>query len=389
MKPFAGWRSSRNLRGYSMAEAQTTLSVILPRYVIGPEAYAALSDILKPLGRRVLLIGGEKALAAGQEPFEKASGGLGVSVTVHTHRGECTIENAQALALKAREDHVEIIAGMGGGKAIDTAKACAHFAGLPVITFPTIAATCAAVTALSVMYHTDGAFDKFLFLNKPPECAFIHTGVVAKAPAKYLRAGMGDAIAKYFESGFSSRNDVPGYKDALGLSIARTCYEPLQRLGEKALCDCESGMDSPEFREAVQSVIVSTGLVSLLVREEFNGALAHSLYYALEDLPQIKACLHGDVVAWGALVQLLMDGQEEKAKEVLHLLKRLKTPVTLHEMGLDTASPVFIAAVGNVPGQPDMRHLPYQVTGQMVLNAVQKLEDRYGFDRGAPDCLPT
>jgi glycerol dehydrogenase len=339
-----------------------------------------------------LLIGGEKALAAGRELFEKALHSLGLHVTVYTLRGECTIENAQALAAIACETGVEIIAGMGGGKAIDTAKACAYFAELPIITLPTIAATCAAVTALSVMYHEDGAFDKFLFLKGPPDFAFIHTTVIAHAPVKYLRAGMGDAIAKYFESGFSARNDELGYKDALGLSIARTCYEPLSRLGEKALRDCESGMDSLEFREAVQSVIVSTGLVSLLVREEFNGALAHSLYYAMEDLPQIKACLHGDVVAWGVLVQLMMDGQEEEAQKVLHFLKSLKTPVTLYEMGIDTASPSFLAAMGNVPGQPDMRHLPFKVTVQMVLEAINKLEDRYGsygFDGGAPDCLPT
>lgn len=363
-----------------------TNSVILPRYTIGPEAYAALPAILSGLGKRVFLIGGEKALKAGEPAFKQALSGTGIELagTVH-YSGFCTMDDAKALAERALQQNAQVIAGMGGGRAIDTAKACAHFAGLPVITLPTIAATCAAVTALSVMYHEDGAFDQFLFLKAPPEFAFIHTGIIANAPAKYLRAGMGDAIAKYFESGFSARNEALTYKDALGLSIARTCYEPLLLLGEKALRDCESGVDSPEFREAVQSVIVSTGLVSLLVREEFNGALAHSLYYAMEDMPQIKACLHGDVVAWGTLVQLVMDGQEEEALKVLHLLIKLKTPVTLYEMGLDTASPSFLKAVGNVPGQPDMRCLPYQVTVQMVLEAVNKLEDlcgSNGFDKG-------
>ncbi len=363
-----------------MAEvSKNTGSVILPRYTIGPDAYEDLPSVLSALGQRIFLIGGEKALAAGLPLFEKAVSKKGITLTEAVrYAGPCTIDDAKELAVKAREQNAQVIAGMGGGKAIDTAKACAHYAGLPVITLPTIAATCAAVTALSVMYHADGAFDRFQFLSGPPEFAFIHTGIIAHAPAKYLRAGMGDAIAKYFESGFSARNEVLSYKDALGLSIARTCYEPLSRLGEKALRDCESGLDSQEFREAVQSVIVSTGLVSLLVREEFNGALAHSLYYAMEDMPQIKACLHGDVVAWGTLIQLMMDGQEEEAQKVLHLLKKLKTPVTLSEMGIDTASPAFRKAIENVPGLPDMRCLPFKVTVQMVLEAVKKLEERYG-----------
>ncbi len=374
-----------------IGDALKTSSVLLPRYTIGPEAYEALPGIVSALGQRIFLIGGEKALAAGLPSFVQAISGMGIALAEAVpYSGPCTIDDAKVLAERAIAQNTQVVVGMGGGKAIDTAKACAHYAKLPVITLPTIAATCAAVTALSVMYHEDGAFDQFVFLAGPPEFVFIHTGVIAHAPAKYLRAGMGDAIAKYFESGFSARNEVLRYKDALGLSIARTCYEPLTRLGEKALCDCESGKDSPEFREAVQSVIVSTGLVSLLVREAFNGALAHSLFYAMEDMPLIKACLHGDVVAWGVLVQLMMDGQEEEAQEVLHLLQKLKTPVTLHEMRLEMTSPSFLKAIGNVPSQPDMRCLPYQVTAPMVLEAVRKLEDwvgSYGFDRGALDCL--
>jgi glycerol dehydrogenase len=376
-----------------MESFQDTKSVVLPRYTIGPEAYGALNSVLPPLGSRILLIGGKKALAAGLGALERALDGTGLKLAeVVTYAGHCTLKDAKALSEKARDANAQIVIGMGGGKAIDTAKACAHYAGLPAVTLPTIAATCAAVTALSVMYHEDGSFDRFLFLKSPPEHAFIHTGIIAAAPSKYLRAGMGDSIAKYFESNFSARGDELGYTDSLGLAISRTCYEPLKKIGEQALHDCDWDTDSQALRDAVQSVIVSTGLVSLLVREEYNGALAHSLYYAMEDLPQIKACLHGDVVAWGALVQMMMDGQEEEGLNVLHLLKKLKTPVTLYEMGLDTASPPFLKAVGNVPGQPDMRHLPYKVTGQMVLEAVKKLEDRYGsygFDRGAPDCLPT
>lgn len=371
--------------------AKNTSSVILPRYTIGPEAYEALPAAISAFGQRVFLIGGDKALKAGFVHFEQAIFGTAITLKQAVrYSGPCTIDDAKELAARALAQNAQVIIGMGGGKAIDTAKACAHFANMPVITLPTIAATCAAVTALSVMYHEDGAFDRFLFLAGPPEFAFIHTGVIACAPAKYLRAGMGDAIAKYFESGFSARNQALSYKDALGLSIARTCYEPLSRLGEKALCDCEIGTESKEFREAVQSVIVSTGLVSLLVREEFNGALAHSLFYAMEDMPQIKNCLHGDVVAWGVLVQLIMDGQDEQAKEVLHLLKKLKTPVTLCDMGIDIGSTSFLKAVGSAPDQPDMRCLPYQVTDHMVLEAIKKLEDicgLCGFDRGALDCL--
>lgn len=360
-----------------MAEGiQDTKSVILPRYTIGPESYEALASALSKNGGRILLIGGEKALAAGLKTLELALAGTALKLSdVVTYTGHCTTIDAKALAVRAKEGNAQIVAGMGGGKAIDTAKACAHFAGLPVVTLPTIAATCAAVTALSVMYHEDGSFDRFLFLKSPPEHAFIHTGIIAAAPSKYLRAGMGDSIAKHFESTFSARGDVPGFSDSLGLAISKTCYEPLLRLGKQALRDCERHVNSQALQEAVLSNIVSTGLVSLLVKDCYNGALAHSLFYALESLPEIAhGCLHGDVVAYGVLVQLFMDGQAEKASEVFRFLVPLGVPVSLAAMGVDCSSPAFLKALDTVLGQPDMAHLPYAVTKQMVLDAVLMAE---------------
>ena len=55
-------------------------------------------------------------------------------------------------------------------------------------TFPTIAATCAATTALSVVYKEDGNFDSFYFYEKPARHSFIDTEIIAAAPECYLRA---------------------------------------------------------------------------------------------------------------------------------------------------------------------------------------------------------
>ncbi len=352
-------------------------SVVMPRYTIGPEAYQAIKSLLPQIRGRILLIGGVQALQAGKEAFEQAIAGTAFQMAdVVAYTGRCTVSDALGLAQKAADSNIQVIAGMGGGRVLDVAKACADMAGLPVITLPTIAATCAAVTALSVMYHDDGSFDRFIFLPKPPEHAFIHTGIIAAAPAKYLQAGMGDAIAKHFESTFSARGDVLGYHDSLGVAISQTCYEPLLKVGEQALKDCQSGSDSQALRDAVLSIIVSTGLVSLHVKDCYNGALAHSLYYSLESLPEISHhCLHGNVVAYGVLVQLFMDGQEEKAAEVFRFLQSLQIPVSLASMGVDTASPVFMQAIDTVAGQPDMAHLPYAVTTAQVVEAVFKAEE--------------
>lgn len=79
---------------------------------------------------------------------------------------DCMYARMEELAEHAKKCGADMIFGMGGGKALDTAKGTAEKAGLPVFTFPTIAATCAATTALSVVYKEDGNFDSFYFYDK-------------------------------------------------------------------------------------------------------------------------------------------------------------------------------------------------------------------------------
>ena len=51
----------------------------------------------------------------------------------------------------------DVVLGLGGGKAIDSAKAIADEANLPVVILPTLASTDAPTSALSVIYTDDGS----------------------------------------------------------------------------------------------------------------------------------------------------------------------------------------------------------------------------------------
>lgn len=354
--------------------------VTLPAYTVGPDAFASFADIVRPLGTNVFLTGGHMALSVGQQLLTDAIAGSGITLNGIAHYGpDCTMQAAQHIADQAAAANAQVICGMGGGRALDTAKAAAEILGLPCVTVPTIAATCAAVSALSVVYKEDGSLSHFYRLNAPPRHAFIHTGILAHAPAKYLRAGMGDSTAKHVESTFSARGRATNHRNALGLACSHSCYAPLMAIGGHALTDNENHADTPALRDALLCNIVSTGIVSILVDEGYNGALAHSLYYALEELPQIaQHCLHGDVVAWGVLVQLVMDGQHDKAAEYAGFLDALRIPRTLHAMGVDINDPMILPLLHKVVAQPDMEIVPYPVTAEMVLDAVRAVEGMQG-----------
>lgn len=80
-------------------------------------------------------------------------------------------------------------------KTLDTAKALAHFMGVPVAIAPTIASTDAPCSALSVIYTDEGEFDRYLLLPNNPNMVIVDTKIVAGAPARLLAAGIGDALA--------------------------------------------------------------------------------------------------------------------------------------------------------------------------------------------------
>lgn len=353
-----------------------TRSVYYCSYSIGENAYGEVSQVCKRYGKRILLIGGKKGLDAGEKRLREnlLESGMEIADTV-IFGGDCTFQAIHRWAEYAKEMGADLIFGMGGGKALDTAKGAAYEAGLPVFTFPTIAATCAATTALSVVYKEDGNFDCFYFYDRPANHCFIDLSVIAQAPSCYLQAGMGDTIGKYFECHFSSRGDRLTHSSALGREISNMCYEPLVEYGEQALKDCREHLVSEALEQAVLANIVSTGLVSLLVLDEYNCAIAHSVYYGLVLLPGFEEeYLHGNVVAYGVLVQLAVDGKTEEAGQVKRFLRRLEIPTTLREMQVPLEKEYLKAVLKETVEGPDMEHIPYPVTEEMIFHAMEEVE---------------
>lgn len=355
-------------------------SVFFANYTIGEDAYGQVPQVCLPFGKRIFLIGGRRAMDAAEGLLGKALEGSGLVVLESVEFGaDCTYRTIDRWAQRAKELGADMIFGMGGGKALDTAKGAAERAGLPVFTFPTIAATCAATTALSVVYREDGNFDSFYFYDKPARHCFINTRIIADAPCEYLRAGMGDTMGKFFECHFAARGDHLDHSSALGREISNLCYGPLLEHGVQALVDCRRHEPSFALQQAVLANIVSTGMVSLMVLDDYNCAIAHSVYYGLVLLPGFEEkYLHGDVVAYGVLVQLAVDKDWDRMREVKGFMKELGIPSTLREMEVPLDREYLRDVLRETVTGPDMEHIPYPVTEDMIFEAMREVEELEG-----------
>jgi len=310
----------------------------------------------------------EAALTASDSPLE--------IVDAVVYGSECTGERIHELHEQYRGKEIHMIFGMGGGKALDTAKGVAWEMGVPVFTFPTIASNCAPMAALSVVYHRDSSFDSFYFFDRPAVHCFMNTDIMIQAPNKYLRAGMGDTIAKYFECHFSARGDELDYHSALGREISNLCYERIYNYASDALTEQQRGEPGPAFEQVVLTIAVNAGLVSHLVEDCYNCAVAHSICYGLNLIPGLEErYLHGELVAYGVLVQLILDGRREQAEEVRDLLKQMQIPVTLKQMGVSLSDPVIRQVLKAAAAGPDMEHIPYPVSEDMLYQAMEVIEE--------------
>lgn len=360
------------------------LTKLFAGYSIGKDCYEQADRFCRPYGTRVLLIGGKTGMEKGKGVLEAALTACNSQLEIidtAVYGSECTYERIRELHDKYREKEIHMIFGMGGGKAIDTAKGVAWEMGVPVFTFPTIASNCAPMAALSVVYHGDGSFDSFYYFERPAVHCFMNTGIMIHAPKQYLRAGMGDTIAKYFECHFSARGDELDYHSALGREISNLCYERINNYAADALAEQKQGQPGPAFEQVVLTIVVNTGLVSHLVEDCYNCAVAHSVCYGLNLIPGLEErYLHGDLVAYGVLVQLVLDGREEQAAEVRNLLRLAGIPVTLREMGISFDDPVIARVIKETAKGPDMEHIPYAVTESMIYRAMQAVEEGLCID---------
>lgn len=346
-----------------------------PGYTIGPDSYKEIVKICIPYGKKAVVIGGERAIKAAKNKIESAVEGSQLQVTGYfSFGGEASIENIEMLKSIPEVQEANMIFAVGGGKAIDTGKVLAQTTGREFFTFPTIASTCASCTSLGILYHPNGSLREYSFSNIPPAHIFIDSEIIANAPDKYLWAGIGDSMAKYFESSVSSRGDVLAHSQAMGVYIGNMCNGPFIKYGMKALEDCKNNTVTAELEEIILGVIISTGFVSNLVNIDITTGLAHAVYNGFTVIPSIEEYghLHGEIVSYGILVLLIVDKQMEEFERIYKFNKNLELPTKLSDLhcSMEDVDTVIEKALKGI----DVRHYPYEVKPAMIKDAIVFLE---------------
>jgi glycerol dehydrogenase len=245
---------------------------------------------------------------------------------------------------------------------------------LPVVNCPTVASSDAPCSALSVVYTSDGSFLEYRIYRKNPDLVLVDTQVIAQSPPRLLVAGMGDALATWFEAKTCVeghvRNMRGGGSSESALALAELCYRILLRDGVDALTALRNQSPTP----ALERLVEANTLLSGLGFESSGLAAAHAVHNGLTAVPQTHSYFHGEKVAYGVLVQLVMEQKlQSVVEEVLDFATRVGLPTTLAAIGLAEMTGDMlhrIAARSTAEGET-IHNEPFPVEPRMVAEAIR------------------
>ena len=325
------------------------------------------------LGTRPLIISGDRTLSIFQESLQPIFQAENLDTSVSSYGVDCCETSLKSLRKAGKDHKADVIIGMGGGKALDTAKLVGHQLNLPVVTIPTSAATCAAWTALSNVYSETGAFLYDVGLSRCPDLLILDYDVIQTAPQRTLVAGIGDAIAKWYEASVSSGH----LQDTLIIAAVQQARVLRDILFQKSAAALESP-GSEVWREVVDATVLLAGVIGGLGGAQCRTVAAHAVHNGLTHICG-HGSIHGEKVAYGILVQLRLEEMLQSSQladaarqQLLKFYEEIGLPKTLADLGLGNITLTELQKAGEISLAPnsDIHRLPFPVALEQLMAAM-------------------
>jgi glycerol dehydrogenase len=344
------------------------------RYEQRPGAMNRLGELTADLTERPVVVVDADVLPQVQSALQAAFADR--RHVILPFRGEVIRAAIDDLITHAASIEPDAVVGIGGGKALDVAKGVAKSLVLPFIAAPSIASNDSPTARSMAIYderHTLVAIEN---LRESPALVIADTALIAAAPARFLRAGIGDAIAKKFEAERAFADGALNFFDGrplrTALAIADYCYGTLREHGVAAMTAADAHCVNDSFEAVVEANILMSGLAWE------NGGLsyAHAVVRGLVKARGAAAAAHGDHVAYGTLVHLGIEGREDGfLLELMTFYRQVGLPISLAQLGMDAPLSSEIAEIARMTTVgPQGGRILVQVGPDRIGAAIERVE---------------
>ncbi len=307
-----------------------------------PEEYINEENAIKHAGESIKNYGKKALVIWSKTSKEKAEADLLLSLK-ESHidyytilfSGFPTISKVKEYVKEANDSKCDVIIAVGGGRVQDISKATGTFANLPVVAIPTIAATCASWAAVSIIYDAEGDFEQYIANKNSPKLVIVDSTIISAAPIRYLKAGIVDTMAKWYET----VPGITGEKDEFSLQVsvngAKLAFDFLNKEGANVISKSEDKIVDEDVIRTIDSIIYLAGFVGSFVGDKAYSGFAHPFYHASRRIKETHSRLHGEMVAFGLITQLVLEQKEEsEIANTIHQFAKLDVAFTLQDIGL-------------------------------------------------------
>ena len=344
------------------------------KYIQGKNVLQELGEHVQPIGLNPLVIADDIVWKITGETIEASLKAADIAFKQVVFEGEASTNEIARLVKEGKEGKCDMVLGVGGGKTLDTAKAVADGMNAPIIIVPTTASTDAPTSALSVIYSDEGVFESYKFYDKNPDLVLVDTQVVVNAPARLFASGIADAMATLVESNASVRSKsdtmAGGKATIASQAIAAAAEEILFTHGEAAYRAVKEKIVTPQ----VEAVVEANTLLSGLGFENGGLAAAHAVHNGFTALDgKIHDLTHGEKVAYGTLVQLVLEGRPfDNIQRYITFYQAIDMPTTLKDMHLEKASYEDLVKIGTLATSESetLQNLGKEITAEDVADAI-------------------
>ncbi|MDH3278144.1 MAG: sn-glycerol-1-phosphate dehydrogenase [Nitrosopumilus sp.] len=297
----------------------------LPRLiVIGENNINEFGEFLFSLSKpkKISLISGVNVKKILRNKIEKALELKKIKFIWHTSKDN-QIHTLNQIQKDVKKDCSDIVAGIGGGRSVDTAKIVSFNLDLPFVSVP----TAASHDGMASPFVSVKSEKPHSIVASAPLGVFVDIDIIKKAPQKLLASGCGDLIAniiavKDWQLGHEKTGEYYGmYSADLALMSAKIVMDNSSKYSKK-------GLDARVIVEA----LISAGVASCIAGSSRPCSGAEHLFsHALDKIAPGKG-LHGEKCGIGSILMAKLQGQDWK--KIVKALKEVGAPVTAKQIGV-------------------------------------------------------
>jgi len=286
---------------------------------------------------------------------------------------QITVAAVEELAAFIKENNVDAIVGIGGGRGMDFARAVSRYVNCQAILVPTNPSTNASTSQISVIYNEDGTISAAWRRERMQDLIIVDTDFIYQAPPRFFIAGIADSLCSFYESRQNLQfTEYWKHIPYLSVKALDQYIDIMEKYAIQAVEDFKAGKVTRELESIVSLLLYCDGPVRMGISVGF----AHLFDEAMLKFEPCKKLPHGICVGY-ATILLKVFGKEslEEIHRYIDFCRALDIPVCFDDLGIsDVTREQLLEACEYALQGPTAQMFPIKVTAEEIVNVAYEAE---------------